>query len=363
MKYTLTNIKDIFINNACNIILLITICFNCYKIGEINGNIKTKTREEIKYEINYKTGKVKKHYIKIQKQFAGKVISPKSTVLKTNIQGIIKSIAVEGEVVKCGDVIIQLEDKDAKCTLDITEAMYVFRKKELQNNEELLEKNFISDSEYDKSLCEFKKAEGEYNQALARYEMHKIKAPFDGKVSLQKQTAGSIVNSNIELVTISSNEDYEVIFSVPSSFSKEIDFNNCIYEIITSKGTVEGKFYCIDNEVNTRTNSISIKLKISNSEENDFNINDSFNVMLTYGKKSNVKIVNKEAVFYIQEKAYLIKLLKVKDNKYACVKQEIKIGEKNNLYVEIISDIEQDAMVLLDNQYNIYDNQIIGITE
>jgi len=183
----------------------------------------------------------------------GYVVAQRKAAVASKATGRVEWLGVtEGSKVKKGEVIAQLENKDVSATMEqaaarvkVAEANLQQGKAELTNakvslkrTEDLLAKNFISQSVYDVAVARFRKSQAAvigyqaaigaaragYHVAQISVEHTLIRAPFDGVVLTKSANIGDVVtpfssalNAKGAVVTMADMDTLEVEADVSES--------------------------------------------------------------------------------------------------------------------------------------------------
>lgn len=120
----------------------------------------------------------------VTRNFPGKTQASEEATLAFQVNGILKELPIsEGMKVTKGSVLATLDPKKYQDTADEMQARYDQTKTEYERAGQLVEKNYVSRSDYDakKALFEIAKA----NLSAAQHDLDDtvIKAPFDGTVA------------------------------------------------------------------------------------------------------------------------------------------------------------------------------------
>jgi HlyD family secretion protein len=89
---------------------------------------------------------------------------------------------VEGNYVKKGDILIELDDVQADATRQLAGAKLEQAEQDLQRAQKLIEKKLISQESFERIELSYKTAKASYEQALDAYRKTKIYAPISGKI-------------------------------------------------------------------------------------------------------------------------------------------------------------------------------------
>jgi HlyD family secretion protein len=88
----------------------------------------------------------------------------------------------EGDYVKKGDLLIELDDVQASATRDLALANLEQAEQDLQRAEKLIEQNLISRESFERVELSYKTAKASYEQALDTYRKTRIYSPISGKI-------------------------------------------------------------------------------------------------------------------------------------------------------------------------------------
>ena len=152
--------------------------------------------------------------------------------VKAKVAGEVREMAPrEGDTVQAGQIIARLDtlELDAKVAqaqgaLDSSRATFELTKKTLENNRNLLAKNFISQITFDNSQSSFSAAEGNLKAAQAAVVLAKkalddavVRAPHAGVVATRNAQPGEKVAIDARLYQIMDLSRMEVEASVPAA--------------------------------------------------------------------------------------------------------------------------------------------------
>ena len=162
----------------------------------------------------------------------GRVVAVKSADVIARVQGmILKQHYKDGDFVKQGQLLFTIDPEEfqiaydlAKANLENAKANQYQAQKDFERTKELVEKDFVSKSEYDNALAAKDAANAQVSASLAqlndakrRLSYSKVTAPISGKISLPTVTVGNYLSSpNTMLTTIVSIDPIYVTYSLDS---------------------------------------------------------------------------------------------------------------------------------------------------
>ena len=150
-------------------------------------------------------------------ELTGEVESTGSLVLSSNLATeVVKNSVTEGDIVKKGALLLQLESSVARSRLAQAEAELAHQKlvlaeaqNELQRSEELYERTLLSDHDLDLSRIAHAAAQSSYSRAVAELTaaqrnlaLRRIVAPFDAQVVEIFVRAGETINGQFNAVKL-----------------------------------------------------------------------------------------------------------------------------------------------------------------
>lgn len=170
----------------------------------------------------------------IEKSFSGVVSSDQFSDLAFKMSGPLISLQVdEGQTVKAGQVVAELDPQDFKWEYEAKKASFLTAKAQLERAKRLLDKQAISKQEYESTEAACSNAEAAFNYAENMLNQTKLRAPFDGFIqkkyveNYQKVQAGQgivcLINPNKLLVQFTMPETNRGYFNMPYQLFVEFD--------------------------------------------------------------------------------------------------------------------------------------------
>lgn len=171
----------------------------------------------------------------IEKSFSGVVAPDQFSDLAFKMSGPLVALKVdEGQKVKTGQVIAEIDPLDFKLELEAKRASYQTAQAAMQRATKLLAKEAISRQEYETTQASFSNAKASFEYAQNMLEQTKLRAPFDGFIqkkyveNYQKVQAGqgivSLINPNKLLIQFTMPESN--IMYLTSENTLKVEFDN-----------------------------------------------------------------------------------------------------------------------------------------
>ena len=180
---------------------------------------------------------------KIKREFPGKLLPAQQSNLAFEIPGKINVINVDiGDAVRKGQILAELDDREATAQLKQAKARYDLALQILNRYKDLRSEGHISIQDLDNANSEELIAKSQYEFFKVKLEQTKLIAPFDGVIQNRYLDTGSVINGGIPIVEILGSKNVEAHISIPLKFIDKLIVGN-FYDFTIgnkkSKGVLE----------------------------------------------------------------------------------------------------------------------------
>jgi membrane fusion protein, multidrug efflux system len=304
-------------------------------------------------------------------ELSGSAEYPELSNLSTEVSGIVENIYFdEGDVVKKGAVLLELNSDILRKELEISKAEHLIAMEESELKKWEFERYDTLFSSGDIPLRDLKQKETEYlkskymaERAASRLalleitlEKKKIRSPFNGVVVKKMTHTGNWLQEGMTVAVIASNDFIDIVCNAPQSVIGEISKGDAA-EIIHINETIKAKVFSAIpyGDVNTRTFPVKIRLK------NKYDIvgGMELRVKLHTSKPRDSFIIPRDALVIKSDRYYIY----IADNSVAKeIPVEVIGYEGKN--AEVQSKMIRDKMnvIIRGNQF-LQDNQKIEIVK
>ncbi|MFR9556749.1 MAG: efflux RND transporter periplasmic adaptor subunit [Rikenellaceae bacterium] len=230
------------------------------------------------------TRPVKLHQVEslasFDKSFSGVVMPDEFSNLAFKMGGYItKMNVIEGQRVKRGDVVAEIDPQDFQLELDAQNAIYIKAKSQAERAKRLLEKDAISKQEAESFEAAYIGAESAYETMKNILADTKIVAPFDGFIQQKYAESYQRVQSGESVVRLINPNSLQVHFTIPETNVEFLSKGSKLYvEFDLYKGErfeAEVKEYV---EASSNGAGVPVYLKITDEKFNsgDYKISVGF---------------------------------------------------------------------------------------
>ncbi|QDE31701.1 MULTISPECIES: efflux RND transporter periplasmic adaptor subunit [Shewanella] len=154
------------------------------------------------------------------RQFPARVEANSRAELSFRISGqLVRLDLVEGQHVKQGFLLAQLDDRDAHNNLMTREAEYDLMLADFTRNQTLLDRKLISQALFDSSKAQLKSAKAALAAANDQVSYTRLEAPFSGTIAKRLVDNHQIVQANQGVLTLQNNQLLDVTIQVPEAMA------------------------------------------------------------------------------------------------------------------------------------------------
>lgn len=287
-----------------------------------------------------------KRFLLKKELLPAKLEADDSVVIMSEVSGRIKTLnVVEGNFVKQGTLLAQLEDAEQAASVSAYQAEYERSIHNLEKAKLLAEKGDIPQQTLKEKELETATSESKKNQAEAILAKMRIFAPFDGVLGLKQVSVGAFVQPNAEITKLHSLNPLRVLFSVSSDKVAYVNTGNKVQVFVDHENLpIEGTILAHEPDLQTSTHMINVVAQIDNSS-NTFFPGQHAKVGLITSKEEEVLAVPESALIKGDNEIYSVFVMK----QNIAVKTEVELGSRRGEgYVEILTGLKENDEIIID---------------
>ena len=179
------------------------------------------------------------------RSFPGEVRATDVAELAFRVAGeLIEFPATRGKKVAQGELLARLDSSDYEASRDEAQAQYDLAKAQFDRVAELVERQLISQADYDQRLALMKVRQSDLTRARNNLDYTRIYAPFDGVIARRLSENYESVAAGQVVMILQTGKMIDVTVDVPESIIAHIERT----EIQTEPGPVKVRFDSIGNQ-------------------------------------------------------------------------------------------------------------------
>lgn len=227
----------------------------------------------------------------------GSLMANESVTLKSEVSGIVERIYFkEGEHVKKGQLLVQLNDDEIKAEVEKLQFTRKLNEDIEYRQKQLLQREAISQEEYETALTTLNTTRSDIKVRQVRLDKHQIRAPFSGVIGLRSVSVGSYLNPSDNIATLYSINPIKIDFSVPGKYSSQVNPGDKIdFTTDAHEETFTGEIYAIEPQIDPKTRSLKIRAT-SENKENKLLPGQFAKILLTLNSYESAIMIPTEAV-------------------------------------------------------------------
>ncbi|MEQ9440508.1 MAG: efflux RND transporter periplasmic adaptor subunit [Cyclobacteriaceae bacterium] len=291
-------------------------------------------------------------------QVTGAILANEALEIRSEISGKITGIHFqEGQWMKRGSLLLTINDEELRAQLEKLRFTRKLREDMEYRQRLLLEKEAISQEEYDQALTELNTSSADIKVLEAQIAKSQIHAPFDGVIGLRYVSEGSYITPQTAIASFSNIDPAKVEFSIPGKYSNDVKIEDIIeFRTEASSDIHEGKIYAIDPMIDPTTRTLKMRA-ISPNPERQLLPGQFARIDLILGRQDEALLVPTEAVIPELDghKVFVAKQGVVEERK-------VQVGIRTNKEVEIAQGLSQKDTVVTSGILQIKSGSQVDVT-
>ena len=308
------------------------------------------------------TEKEFKTYVKLQANLKTR----KNVVILSEFQGPLKNLFVrEGQLVKQGQLLAEINDSGLKEQLDQMLIQANFTKDNFDRVKRLWEKNIGSEMQFLKAKSDFETSNKMVEQIRDQLSKTKVYAPFDGEIDEIISNLGSNLLPGSPMLRVVNLDIIYAEAQVPEKYVSSIELGTeAIVSIPLLEKEVTSKIIQSGNFINPNSRTFRVEVPVENKDKR---IKQNLNARIKIKNYSNLKALVVPLRVLREDaggKSFIYKLVTTdKEDIFLTVKSFVETGNNDDKEIEIIKGVSIGDIIVLEGANNVEDNQRVRLIE
>lgn len=289
-------------------------------------------------------------------QSVGSLRSRQSVMLRPEVAGRIAQIGfVEGQRVRKGQLLVQLDDVLQKAELSQAQAALSIAQANLKRNEELVAQAFVAQRVLDESRAALQVAQAQVALAQARLARMRVVAPFDGTVGLRNIHLGDYVKDGADLVNLEDTTQLLVDFRLPERYQPRIAPGQSVrVELDALPGqTFDARVQAVDPLLDANGRSIAVRAALQAPPGSALRPGMFARVTTVFATQAAALMVPEEAIVPQGGKQFVVALAREGEGdgaRQVSRRVEVQLGVRRGAQVQVVSGLEAGQTVVIAGQ-------------
>ena len=297
--------------------------------------------------------------------------------LTSEVQGTVKEVLFQsGEKVSLGQPLLQLDSEVERAILANAEAVRALARVEYQRGQDLIKRQAISKSEFDRLNAELLKAEASVTQLKAELDKKRILAPFAGTIGIRQVDTGDYLSPGTSFATLQDLSRLYVDFFLPEQDYPQLAIGQRVrLSVAAYPGEVfEGEISALNPKVEETTRNVQVRAMLPNPDNKLLPGMFANLEVLLPGEKPQV-LVPETAITYTLYGNSVYVIGEQKDDQGAVVKDDkgqaqlvverrfVETGERRDGQVLVLKGLKAGEQVVTAGQLKLDNGAHVAIVE
>lgn len=192
---------------------------------------------------------------------SGSIEANEQVEIRSEVSGIVEAIYFqEGSNVSKGQVLFKVNDLELRAQLRQTSTREGLASENERRAKLLLQKEAISQEEYDLARADLKSAQAQSQLIKAQIAKTSVRAPFSGKIGLRSISPGTYITPTVLVAKLVNTGKLKITFSIPEKYASQVKTNtNITFTVSGSTENYTAKVYAIEPEVAVATRTLQVR--------------------------------------------------------------------------------------------------------
>ncbi|REG97888.1 efflux RND transporter periplasmic adaptor subunit [Flavobacterium aquicola] len=192
---------------------------------------------------------------------SGSIEANEQIEIHSEVSGIVEGIYfTEGSMVQKGQVLFKVNDIELRAQLQQAVTKEGLAAENARRAKLLLEKEAISQEEYDISRADYKSTQAQTQLIKAQISKTAVKAPFSGKIGLRSISPGTYITPAVVVSKLVNTGKLKITFSIPEKYAAEVKSGSVIdFAVSGSTKVYNAKIYAIEPEIEVATRTLQVR--------------------------------------------------------------------------------------------------------
>jgi membrane fusion protein (multidrug efflux system) len=262
----------------------------------------------------------------------------------------------EGKVVKEGDPLLKIDDRELRVDADEANGNYEHLKRNYARTQDLYQRNLINKQDYETQTYQLEQARLRLERSKIRLAYATVRAPFAGVISAREVQVGARVAGGTKVFSLVKLDDLVARVFVPGRYLPVVAENQpavVTSEFLPNK-TFTGWVKRISPVIDPKSGTFKVTVGVRGDKPSDLPPGLFVGVRVITDTRTNAVLIPKRAVIYEGGERYVFAV--VNDR---AVKKKLTVGFEDPNNVEALAGFEVGTPVIVLGQSGLKDGSLV----
>lgn len=285
-------------------------------------------------------------------QAVGSLKARQGVMVRPEVSGRIAKLGfADGQAVRPGQLLVQLDDTLQHAQLEQAKAQASIARTNLQRSRELLAQNFVSQSAVDQNAAALQVADAQVALAQAQLARMRVLAPFGGVAGLRSVDVGDYVKDGADIVKLEDLSALEVEFSLPERYAPRTRPGLPVeFTLDAMPGrTFRGQVVALNSQLDANGRALMVRARLLNAGAT-LRPGMFARPRVIYAVREGAVAVPEEALVPVGARQFIYKLVDGPEGRKLAQRIEARIGLRVPGKVEILEGLQAGEAVVTAGQ-------------
>lgn len=282
--------------------------------------------------------------------------------ISNEVAGQIKAIHFEsGQTVKQGQLLIELDSATDQAELQGLLAEQHLADIRYQRSAELIDKKFVSQSDYDQNKALLEEASAAVASKQTLIAKKQIKAPFTGELGIRQVDLGQYLPVGSAIILLQKLDPIFLDFNLPERYLSQLSLSQQVTINVQAYPDTgfSGEIVAISPAVEQQSRSLKVQARLAN-QDRKLHPGMFAQVQIVSGKQSAVLTVPDTALTY-NPYGESVFLLAASDKGFTVQNRQVQSGQSRAGRVEIVSGLNAGDKVVSAGQVKLRNGMSVAV--
>lgn len=199
----------------------------------------------------------------------GTLVANEGITLAAEIDGLVSEIHFDsGDEVSKGDLLLVQDHSVETANLEAAKAQSELASLNFNRSKDLLDRNTISEADFDAARAEKQRAEASVKSIEAMIAKKRIEAPFSGTLGIRRANMGQLLSPGDPIAVLEASDPLYLDFNLPQRNLGRLEVGQSVsFTVDAFDGKkFEGKVQAISPRVSQQTRNVAVRVSVPNPD-------------------------------------------------------------------------------------------------